>query len=625
MITPPNSSDSLSGNVVIHNPIVEAAAPANQIQHRINFSQITQPLRHLLNYFKNKAIMAKIVIKTSITNQLLRIEKACLRLIYPAPHDYRSAEFKQYVLEIAGQKENIRREIGKMPQAFHHLPSKDLKKLDSLRSSIDRYSKFLIDMSLEMEQWEYTDLPIYEEVRLLNQEYHELLNLYNDTLRPLAPAILRQFEENNRPYLQHHLPMPAFLKNELLQDWNRIHNSFIRPLGCIRNFSAAFYAQMNSLSNQHEVGQTEVTQECERPAAFRNIGNSCYMDSAFQILFSTHYARNRLNQSNIENTIEQLNSTLSNGNLSEQELRDLQFKLREKNDTLERRQQIRNEILGLLDTPNFSSEEGLSYRDYMFSIRSGFSLSHLRELIFGSQLIYDLSFEKFHQKDIGPMMELIMTNILEMPFQLQRISKIEAMPNLTFPSSVQDTYTLQVNMKPEVLPRTMPRESSSLQEMLGEFFREENVLEGRTFDPQNGVILDPAGQNVEGLATVRASEFKTWFELKSLPELIAMQLVRFNENNTKNSRWVNLPVDGILDFTPYYTGPQDQNVSSRYEITGYAVQGGDTGGGHYVSYVKKGDKYWFCDDGGPTIREISKEEFFGNKDAYVLMLKRLDV
>jgi hypothetical protein len=624
MLTPPNSPDQFIENGLVHNPVVSRAL-IPQTQNRVNFSLITQPLQNLFNYCRNKALMAKIVIKATLSNRILRIEKACLRLIYPAPHNFSSAEFKLAVLEVSTQKEQLCREIRRFPNGFIHLPliMKDLKKLDSLKSSLDKYSNFLEKYSGEIKQWEYDHLPIYEEIVRLKQEYQDLQILYVNTLRPIGPRILRHFHHVTTQFVNHHLPMPAIVKKEILQDWRMIQNSVIRPLGTAVPLTEGFYRQMNSLSATG-LENTDQVHECERPMAFRNIGNSCYMDSSFQILFSTPFARKRINQPTLENTIEHLNSEISNESTVPQRLTNLQFQLSDKKKALE----IRNEMLNIVDGEDFIDEEGLSYVDYFLSIMYGPSLNRLRDLIFHSGLHAELDnpVEMHRQKDAASVVELMMREVLEMPSKLQRITKTALMPNLIFPGAVEDAYTLQVTLNE--VPGLETNET--LEELVCNLFKGETVAGNFVFNPEEGQIIEPGIGGIEGVLPATVAVCETFYELKSLPEMMAVHLKRFKRSmtdlrSTKLNNLVDLPADGILDLSSYYTGPQNPDICSRYEITGYAVHSGTLESGHYVSYVKRGGKYWFCDDLGPTIREITEREFFGNKNAYMVMLKRIDV
>jgi hypothetical protein len=52
--------------------------------------------------------------------------------------------------------------------------------------------------------------------------------------------------------------------------------------------------------------------------------------------------------------------------------------------------------------------------------------------------------------------------------------------------------------------------------------------------------------------------------------------------------------------------------------------GNDLGHGHYTSNVKIGDKYYECDDMNHKFhREITAEEFYGNTNAYMVMLRKI--
>ena len=91
---------------------------------------------------------------------------------------------------------------------------------------------------------------------------------------------------------------------------------------------------------------------------------------------------------------------------------------------------------------------------------------------------------------------------------------------------------------------------------------------------------------------------------------------------SKISDDVFLPHDGIV-YLPYQDG--EKKGSYQYEITGYVEHHGkQLNGGHYTANVKIGEKYYRCDDLNSSFyQQISKDQFYRNKNAYLVMLKKV--
>jgi ubiquitin C-terminal hydrolase len=121
--------------------------------------------------------------------------------------------------------------------------------------------------------------------------------------------------------------------------------------------------------------------------------------------------------------------------------------------------------------------------------------------------------------------------------------------------------------------------------------------------------------------------YTTQTQLRSLSDSMTFHISRYkysyDQGPGKLNEPVALPANGIVDLTPYYSG--QAAGPHQYEITGYVIHhGNDLNHGHYTANVKIGNKYYECDDGNSHFhREITAQEFYGNRDAYLVMLKRI--
>jgi len=75
-----------------------------------------------------------------------------------------------------------------------------------------------------------------------------------------------------------------------------------------------------------------------------------------------------------------------------------------------------------------------------------------------------------------------------------------------------------------------------------------------------------------------------------------------NGENTKNNRksskienFVSFPVDEYLDLSPFMDKSSNE-LNTKYSLQSVIVHSGAISSGHYVSYIKKDNKWFKCDD-----------------------------
>ena len=76
----------------------------------------------------------------------------------------------------------------------------------------------------------------------------------------------------------------------------------------------------------------------------------------------------------------------------------------------------------------------------------------------------------------------------------------------------------------------------------------------------------------------------------SLPNILVITLKRFNNNNTKNQRFIDFPLEN-LDMRKYIVGYDKE--SYMYDLYGICNHSGGSAGGHYTSYVKNANNKWY--------------------------------
>ena len=101
-----------------------------------------------------------------------------------------------------------------------------------------------------------------------------------------------------------------------------------------------------------------------------------------------------------------------------------------------------------------------------------------------------------------------------------------------------------------------------------------------------------------------------------LPKILILCLNRFNNNGKKIKSFVNIPVNDV-DFSKYVIGPNKSTYI--YDLYGICNHHGESGGGHYTSYVKNpnGKWYWFNDS---NVSEIMEDKIV-TLDAYCIFYR----
>ena len=76
----------------------------------------------------------------------------------------------------------------------------------------------------------------------------------------------------------------------------------------------------------------------------------------------------------------------------------------------------------------------------------------------------------------------------------------------------------------------------------------------------------------------------------SFPNILVIDLKRFNSNNRKNQILVTFPLDN-LDLSKYVVGYKKE--SFVYELYGICNHSGNVMGGHYTAYIKNANGKWY--------------------------------
>jgi len=104
----------------------------------------------------------------------------------------------------------------------------------------------------------------------------------------------------------------------------------------------------------------------------------------------------------------------------------------------------------------------------------------------------------------------------------------------------------------------------------------------------------------------------------SLPNILAIDLKRFNARNQKNQILVTFPLDN-LNLSDYVIGYKKN--SYVYELYGVCNHSGGALGGHYTSYVKNANGKWYlCND--TSVSEVPIVASIISPKAYCLFYRK---
>lgn len=106
----------------------------------------------------------------------------------------------------------------------------------------------------------------------------------------------------------------------------------------------------------------------------------------------------------------------------------------------------------------------------------------------------------------------------------------------------------------------------------------------------------------------------------SFPNILVIDLKRFNAKNQKNQILVTFPIED-LDLTKYVIGYKKE--SYHYELYGVCNHSGNVLGGHYTSYVKNANNKWYHFN-DTSISEVGLIDSIVSPKAYCLFYRKIN-
>ena len=107
----------------------------------------------------------------------------------------------------------------------------------------------------------------------------------------------------------------------------------------------------------------------------------------------------------------------------------------------------------------------------------------------------------------------------------------------------------------------------------------------------------------------------------SFPNILVIDLKRFNSNNQKNQILIDFPIDN-LDLSDYVIGYKKE--SYKYELYGVCNHSGSVYGGHYTAYVKNANGKWY-NFNDTSVSEVSIKSSIISPKAYVLFYRKKQI
>jgi ubiquitin carboxyl-terminal hydrolase 8 len=134
-------------------------------------------------------------------------------------------------------------------------------------------------------------------------------------------------------------------------------------------------------------------------------------------------------------------------------------------------------------------------------------------------------------------------------------------------------------------------------------------VEGETLDGENGWINE---------ATKERIDIKKKIQFWSFPNILVIDLKRFNTRLQKSQVLVTFPMDN-LDLSEYVIGYKKN--SYKYELYGVCNHSGGVMGGHYTAYVKNANGKWYHFN-DTSVSEVGLLDSIVSPKAYVLFYRK---
>jgi ubiquitin carboxyl-terminal hydrolase 8 len=186
--------------------------------------------------------------------------------------------------------------------------------------------------------------------------------------------------------------------------------------------------------------------------------------------------------------------------------------------------------------------------------------------------------------------------------------------NLFYGVHVSEISSLETNETIKITPEPffmidLPIPQNNKSPHLIECF--DHYVEGEILDGDNAWYNEDTKEKIN----IR-KKIQFW----SFPNILVIDLKRFNTKNQKNQVLVSFPIDD-LDLTKYVIGYKKE--SYHYELYGVCNHSGNVLGGHYTAHVKNANNKWYHFN-DTSISEVGLIDSIVSPKAYCLFYRKVN-
>lgn len=201
---------------------------------------------------------------------------------------------------------------------------------------------------------------------------------------------------------------------------------------------------------------------------------------------------------------------------------------------------------------------------------------------------------KYQQEDAGSFLTNLLSHLEDYDIIKSKKYKKNPVKELIFGKVISTIMPegCPVSSLEEIFGSIILEVKSTLTESLYSYIKPKKIIDGYIYK----------GKSVEAYLEVKISKTKQY---------LILQLNRYSHNliggvviTTKNTDPVKFPLKD-LDLKNYMLDPKSV-IDTKYDLISFVQHRGSLTSGHYTSYVKHGDKWFYCNDS--CITPVSNEK-----------------
>lgn len=323
-----------------------------------------------------------------------------------------------------------------------------------------------------------------------------------------------------------------------------------------------------------------------------NLGNSCYLNSALQILSNIHELNEYIDS--------HLGETLDINNLDSRlmkEWNDLRILMWSKN-VIIAPNRFKKTIEYVSTKKNWDTFSGFEQNDaneflfFLLSIFHNSLKSNNTKRIRRTILLKEQLFLREKYKDFNDFFNSVHKEYSYVDYLFTSYLKIQYIDKETkkvITSNYENHYSID-----------LPLNKLSISECLQDLFEPEQLNkenENQYYDDKEERYKDVIKKTT----------------ILQTPTYLLIQLKRWNMNLKKNQRVIHYDVDKLLTFENYFYDKNRVALSKKYQLFGIINHSGNIQGGHYTSIIRNANGKWY-DYNDAMITEIPSTKVIGNKN-----------